>query len=64
VSIYTSQRGGFVRFGSSGPGVRWTNSSPLFSERNGYRLPFMKAFGWRFFWLKRECIQLCASGQI
>jgi hypothetical protein len=49
MSHYFSRRGGFIRFG--GRGVFWTNQRPYFSERNGYKLPFLNAFGWRFFWI-------------
>lgn len=28
----------------------WNTSRPLFSERNGYRTPFLSLFGIRFFW--------------
>lgn len=35
-----------------GYGIAYTSNPPLFSERNGYRQPFFKAFGYRFFVLK------------
>lgn len=49
---YFKGAGGFFRIGQQGPGISWTNRGPLFSERHGYRKAFLRAFGWRFFWLK------------
>lgn len=46
--------GGFLRLGARGPGISWTCSRPLFSERNGYTVPFMRLFGYRFFWLQAD----------
>lgn len=30
--------------------LRWTAHEPLFSERNGYRMPFLRIGKVRFFW--------------
>ncbi len=43
---------GWIRLGSLGPGIAYTKNPPLFSERYGYKKPFMKLFGYRFFWLE------------
>ena len=48
MTFYFSRRGGYVRVQKGV--VSWTNHRPLFSERNGYKVPFMRLFGYRFFW--------------
>lgn len=52
--IYWSKRGGFFRLWQDGPGFGWTNSRPLFSERNGYRNAMFTLFGYRFFKIGRS----------
>lgn len=44
---------GWVRLGSTGPGLHFTTRDPLFSERVGIRKPFMVIAGRRFFVLRR-----------
>lgn len=38
--------------------LRTRDNPPLFSERHGLRKPFLRAFGWRAFWLPKEAISL------
>lgn len=38
--------------------LRTRENPPLFSERAGLRKPFLRAFGWRVFWLPKESISL------
>ena len=44
---------GFVRLGLWGPGFHFTTRPPLFSERYGYRKPFLVIGKYRFFVLRR-----------
>lgn len=45
-SVFCLDAGWFRVFGH---GLAYTWNPPLFSERNGYRRPFMSVFGYRFF---------------
>lgn len=46
---FTSESGWLRLFGY---GIQYTRMPPLFSERNGYRMPFLELYGWRFFFLR------------
>jgi hypothetical protein len=45
-------RNGWIRW-RGGVGMSWTTLLPLFSERNGYQVPFLRLFNVRVFWLPR-----------
>ena len=44
---------GWIRLWRDGPGLSWTTSFPLFSERYGYRKPLLKVGKFRMFYLRR-----------
>lgn len=54
-----SPGGGFLRI--LGHGVSWTALKPLFSERYGYRKPFVRIGRIRFFWLPRPKIRTSSN---
>jgi len=49
-----TKRAGSFRFGTYGWGLNYTCNEPLFSERYGFRKPFLRLFGYRFFLLKPQ----------
>ena len=54
ISSLVTARAGWVRIGRNGCGVQWTTNEPFFSERDGYRVPFLALPGknLRIFWIK------------
>ena len=52
MDFYLTKSGGYVRLTKRGAVISWTNQRPLFSERNGYKVPFMRFRGWRFFFVR------------
>lgn len=49
---YFSKEGGWIRLWRNGPGISFTTSKPLFSERYGHRRPLLKILRLRFFRLE------------
>lgn len=55
---YDSQTGnGWFRLWRFGPGIHWKCTEPLFSERVGTRMPFLRLGKWRIFYLPRDDIR-------
>ena len=52
VYYHSIHAGWFRLLGKNGPGVSWTLNLPLYSERMGYRRPFITIGKYRFFFLK------------
>ena len=50
-----SKNSGWVKV--AGRGLSYTNCPPLFSERNGFKMPIAKVFGYRIFWLKKQTMK-------
>ena len=52
MSFMTNADGGWIRLGAFGPGISWTRTAPVFSERYGYRRPILRWGDWRLFLLR------------